>query len=50
VLGGIGLLFHEITTSAAAGLLILVMLALYNHYRINHPLKTFVPAIVLGRH
>jgi uncharacterized membrane protein YphA (DoxX/SURF4 family) len=48
IIGAIGLQFDQLSATSAAGLLLLVMLALYNHYRVNHPFKKFVPAIVLG--
>ncbi len=48
VLGGIGLQFPALTASAAAGLLILVVLAMYNHYKVKHPLQSYIPALVLG--
>ena len=48
VLGGILLLFPNLTIFSAIGLIILLIGALANHIKFKHPFKSMLPAIISG--
>jgi uncharacterized membrane protein len=48
IIGAIGLQFNDLSAAAASGLLVLVLLAMYNHYKVKHHFPSFIPALALG--
>jgi len=48
IIGGIGLLFDQLAAASAAGLLLLILMAMYNHYKVKHHIQSFIPALLLG--
>ena len=48
VLGGIAIQIPLLSTYAAIGLLLTLFGAMYNHWKVKHPINAYVPAIVLG--
>jgi len=48
VAGAVGLLMPSFKVYAAIGLFILMIGAVFNHIKVKHPIKTILPAFVLG--